>query len=76
MFLRKSVDMNLQQMIEGATAYETYKDIVDMALGRDTVMRTILAEVPLVCTKDIRAYVIEHQSIHNGLLKADPQGNT
>lgn len=76
MLLKKSVNVNLLQIIEETAAHETYKDLVEMAPDRNAIIRSILAEVPLVCAADIEAYVVEHQRIHSRLMKADPKGTT
>lgn len=46
MFLNKSVKDNLLQTIEGVTAYDTYKELVDIAPDKSCIVRTFLAEVP------------------------------
>lgn len=76
MFSKKRVNVNLLQMVDGNTAYDTYKVLVDMAPTKSSIMRAILAEVPLVCSIDMEAYVLEHQGIHSRLMKPDPQGTT
>lgn len=75
MFLKKSVDSNLQQMIEGKTAYETYRDLAIMDLDKSSIVRAILTEVPLLSTHYMQAYVISQQSIRSGLMRADPQAS-
>lgn len=76
MFFKQSVKDNLWQLIEETTAFETYKDLVDMASDKISMMRAILAEVPYVCTIGMEAYVLEHQNIHSKLMKADPKRTT
>lgn len=73
MVLKKIVKDNILQMIEGSSAFETYKDLVYMAPDKSSIMRKILAEVLPVCTIYLEAYVMEHQDIHTRLMKADPQ---
>lgn len=70
--LEKNFDTHLLKMIEGTSAFETYKDIVDKAPEKNIIMRTILTEVPLVCSIDIEAYILSHQSIHSGLMNLNP----
>lgn len=47
-----------------------------MAPNKISIMRTILAEVPLVCKIDMESYAIENKYVHSRLMKADPQGTT
>lgn len=75
MFLNKSVNRSLlQNVIEGTSACGIYKDLVEMAPDENAIMRAILANVPLVSTIDMEAYMLEHQYIHSQIMKADPQG--
>lgn len=73
--MKKSVDKQLRHMIEGSTAYDTYKDLMDMAPDKNTIM-TILAELQSVCSIYIKEYILQHQSIQSRRMKADPQGIT
>lgn len=50
MFLKKGVNVNLLQMIKNPSAYETYKDLVDMTPHKSSIVRAILAEVRNVDT--------------------------
>lgn len=47
-----------------------------MAPDKNTIMRTILAEVPAVCSINIEPYILERQSNHSTLMKSDSQGTT
>lgn len=82
MFLKKSVkdncleQVNLLKMIEGATANDTNKDLVDMAPEKSSIMISILAGVPIVSTVEMETYVLEHQDIYSRLMKADRQEMT
>ena len=75
LFLKKSVDPNLLQMVEDKSAYITYKALSDMAPDKSFIMRTILSEASEVSTHDMKSYVIEQQSIHSCLMKSDPMGS-
>lgn len=57
---KKSIDKHILQIVEEATAYHTYKDLVDMAPDKSTIMRKILAEVPSVCSIDIKTYTLQY----------------
>ena len=59
-------------MVEDKSACITYKELVDMAPEKCSIMRAILAEATDVSTNDIKAYVVQHQEIHSRLMKADP----
>lgn len=63
-------------MIEGSTTYDTFKDLVDMAPDKSSIIRATLFEVPLLCIIDMEEYVLEHQGIHRSMMKADPQAKT
>lgn len=76
LFLKKSVNRSLFQMIEDKIAYTTYNELVDMAPYQSSIMRAILAEATGVSTHDITSYVIEHQDIHSRLMRADPMRST
>lgn len=76
MFLKKSVNTHLLQMIESDNAFETFKGLVDMAPDKSAILRAIIGEVPNLSTHDMQEYVVKHQSIHSRLMKADPQGAT
>lgn len=76
LFMKKSVNSILLQMIEDKSAYITFKELVYMAPEKSFIMRAILAEATDVSTNDKKLYVEEHhQTIHSRLLKADTMGS-
>lgn len=44
-------------MVEGNTSYDTYKDLVEMALDKYHIIRKILTEVPFLSSVDTKEYV-------------------
>lgn len=46
MFLKKIVKENLLQMIEGATAFDSSKELVDITPDTSKIIRSILSEIP------------------------------
>lgn len=76
LFLNKTVKDNLLQMIEGDTAFDTYKELFKMAPDKSNIIRSLLAKVLIVGSIDVQEYVLEHQDIHSSLMKANPQGTT
>lgn len=63
-------------MIESRHAFETYKELVDMAPDMISIVISILGEVLNVSTINMEEYVKSHQSLYSRLMKTDPQGTT
>lgn len=76
MFTKKTVDKHLLHIIEVASSYENYKDLVKTAPEKNIIMKTVLAEAPEKCSVEIESYILSHQSIHSRLMKANHQGTS
>lgn len=76
MFMKKSVDKNLLQVIEGTTANDSYRNLVEMAPEKNTTMRKKIVEALEVCSVEMESYVLEHQSTNSLLMKAYSQETT
>lgn len=76
LFLKRCIEPSLLQMVEGKSAYETYKELTGMAPDINAIQRAILEELKDLNSADVESYVLDYQYIHSMLIKADAQSTT